>query len=319
MVPNNHLEALSQVPSAATHGEHRYQPSHLPNSFEYTVSIFPIVMGDAESSLQQQWHRPHTGIEISHSARDSLMNLPRSADTAPSEASMAPSLTPGDGMGIVESSYAEGSSSVASFMSQVKDAVASRLSLSTQLDAAPDCWTMERSRQSTAEVFVLPSRTAADAMMDIYWNEVHVLYPFLHRPRFMQEYSALWSGKRNSDDLIYCILNTIFAITCQLYKRLSPAERSVDCRIYFGRATKLLRFDVIATGSLELIQALLLIGQYLQSTELPHSCWMVTGLAIRSAQGLGLHIPKASETQQDQETARRIWHGCVFMVSNIFR
>ena len=223
-------------------------------------------------------------------------------------------------IGVTENSYGDGSSSVASFMKQVKDAVASRLSLPRQ-QATVAPWkdtTILRPRQSAAEFFVLPPRGSSDKMMEIYWNEVHMLYPFLHRPRFVQAYQSLWTGEVEDRDehLIYCILNTIFAITCQVYKRFSPEEKTADAEIYIQRATKLLQVDVIASGSMELIQALLLMGQYLQSTELPHSCWMVIGLAIRTAQGLGMHLPHTSanlEQQQDREMARRLWHGCVFM------
>ncbi|KAJ9493819.1 hypothetical protein H2202_010674 [Exophiala xenobiotica] len=236
------------------------------------------------------------------------------------------SLSPKDGVdgmgtiGVTENSYGEGNSSVASFVKQVKDAVASRLSLPRQ-EATDPPWRDPRiaqHRHSAAESFVLPPRRAADQMMDIYWNEVHVLYPFLHRPRFTKMYHSLWTGEADkvTDHLIYCILNTIFAITCQIHKRYSPEEKTADAEIYIQRATRLLQVDVLAGASIELIQALLLMGQYLQSTELPRSCWTVTGLAIRTAQGLGLHLPRTSanlERQQERETARRLWHGCVFM------
>ena len=228
-----------------------------------------------------------------------------------------------DGMGnigVTENSYGEGNSSAASFMKQVKDAVASRLSLPRHelSDARWQDTKIHQHRHSTAEFFVLPPRRAADHMIEVYWNEVHVLYPFLHRPRFMQTYQNLWIGEaeKTNDHLIYCILNTIFAITCQVHKRFSPDEKTADADVYIQRAMKLLQVDVLAGGSIELIQALLLMGQYLQSTELPHSCWMVTGLAIRIAQGLGMHLPHTSANlvrQQDQEMTRRLWHGCVFM------
>lgn len=228
-----------------------------------------------------------------------------------------------DGMGnigITETSYEEGGSSVASFMKQVKDAVASRLSLPRQHTIITSRKSLQtpRPRQSAAELFVLPSRGIANGMMNTYWDEVHVLYPFLIRPRFTEVYRSLWDGEVEGIDehLVHCILNTIFAITCQVHRRFAPEEKTRDAEIYFQRATRLLQVDVLANGSMELIQALLLMGQYLQSTELPHSCWMVVGLAVRTAQGLGLHLPHTSanlERQQDRELARRLWHGCVFM------
>jgi hypothetical protein len=228
-----------------------------------------------------------------------------------------------DGMGsigVTENSYGEGTSSVASFMKQVKDAVASRLSLPRQevSSASYRAMDMHRHDQFAAEYFVLPPRRIVDNMMDVYWNEVHVLYPFLCRPRFTQACRNIWNGdgKGLGEHLIYCILNTIFAITCQVHKRRAPEQKTADAEIYMHRATRLLQVDVLAGGSMELIQALLLLGQYMQSTEHSHSCWMVTGLAIRTAQGLGMHMPQTSASlirQDDREMARRLWHGCVFM------
>lgn len=228
-----------------------------------------------------------------------------------------------DGMGNIgtgEDSYAEGSSSAASFVNQIKEAVASRLSLD-QYQNVRTPWKglrMHEFRNLTAEVYVLPSRRTADRMLEVYWDQVHILYPLIHRPTFLQEYQRVWTGEKEStgEYLIYCILNTIFAIICQLQRRISPEEKGGDGEVYFRRATKLLHLDVIANGSLELVQALLLMGQYLQGTELPHSCWMVIGLAIRTAQGLGLHLPPTSANlgrQQEREIVRRLWHGCVFM------
>ena len=131
-------------------------------------------------------------------------------------------------IGITENSDGDGSSSVASFMKQVQDAVALRLSLPRQ-QATVAPWKdarLPRPRQSAAEVFVLPSRGLADEMMEVYWNEGHILYPFLLRPRFTRAYWSLWTGEVEESDnhLIYCILNTIFAITCQLHRRNLPGR-----------------------------------------------------------------------------------------------
>jgi hypothetical protein len=74
---------------------------------------------------------------------------------------------------------------------------------------------------------------------------------------------------------------------------------------------------------LELVQLLLLMGFYLQSTEKFSKCWNISGLAIRTAQDMGLHLNAeealrrgfldAEPVQLDLEMRRRVWHGCVLL------
>lgn len=223
-------------------------------------------------------------------------------------------------MGMNEDNH-EGSSnsSIASFIQHVRDAVGARYSLPKQqvalISSMPSL--PHQSRLSSAEIFVLPARNAVDGMMKTYWNQVHVLYPIIHRPSFERLYQSLWAANetRSDDSRVYSILNIIFAICCQLYKADMNDERGMDADVYFRRAMQLLQVDFIGSASIELIQALLLVGIYLQSTEWPHKCYVVVGLAIRTAQGMGLHLPRTSVSmeQLDREVTRRVWHGCVFM------
>ena len=114
----------------------------------------------------------------------------------------------------------------------------------------------------------------------------------------------------------YCILNIIFALTCRVTKTRAIEKQEAFSDVFFQRALQLLQLDMIDAGSSTLLQALLLLGQYLQSSEWPHRCWAVVGLAIRVAQGLGMHILGTSrrfKNHRDRELARRLWHSCVFM------
>ena len=234
-----------------------------------------------------------------------------------------------DGMGNIgatEQSYPDGSSSAASFMKQIRSAMAARLPLASSQplrssfrnNQAMSLLDPKESQQiHITQLFALPSRRAADNMMRVYWNEVHTLYPFLLPTGFMQSYQQIWDGEEQEvgRSLLYCILNLIFAICCQVTKRDSPEESAIAANMFYKRAEQLVRLNLIGEGSIELVQSLLLMGQYLQSTEWPHRCWVVIGLAIRVSQGLGLHLPNTTKGfgYMDRELARRLWHGCVFM------
>ncbi|CEP11903.1 hypothetical protein [Parasitella parasitica] len=186
---------------------------------------------------------------------------------------------------------------------------------------------------------VLPPRKIADGLLDSYWVYVHTLYPFLHKPSFMKTYSLLWDQTPSAaaaaattttngdtimdvpydlydsenEPLFQCTLNLVFALGCQLSPDTNENEREVASDVFFQRSKKLLHFDILEAGSIKVVQALLLMGQYLQCTKLPGRCWIVVGLAIRVAQGIGLHLERKSENQLDRELRRRLWGGCIVL------
>ena len=144
-------------------------------------------------------------------------------------------------IGLTENSYGVETSSTASFMKMVKDSVAARLALPgydsnafSQHSRPP--WRDLSSPYSmlpTAELYMLPPKRIADEMTEVYWNEVHILYPFLHKPRFMRCYNALWAdGDEVAYRQTYCIINIIFALCCQVTKKDSPEEQGTAADIF---------------------------------------------------------------------------------------
>jgi Fungal specific transcription factor domain len=67
------------------------------------------------------------------------------------------------------------------------------------------------------------------------------------------------------------------------------------------------------------VQALLMVAQYLQSTLYPNRYWNAVGVACCIAQGLGLHVDHAEGSRNalrnalELEMQRRVWHACVMM------
>ena len=190
---------------------------------------------------------------------------------------------------------------------------------------------------------VLPSRSEADGLIESYWRWTHSLYPFIHRPSFEMRYLTIWyppirpensescpdSSKENgiyaamSDRLFYCMLNTLFALGAHFSPKIDHKDRAAVSHSFYERAKTLLDIDLLADGSLALVQTLLLMGQYLQSTEMSNSCWNIVGLAVRVAQCIGLHhdtqrcdqgcCSAQSLDQVEIEMRRRAWTGCVML------
>lgn len=179
-----------------------------------------------------------------------------------------------------------------------------------------------RGASTDSAEYVLPARKVADRLLDIHWNLSQVIFPWLDRLRFMRWYESLWTQHDGPEDpyldeqICFCMLNTIFAMSYKLDPAVSAEEQDNLSNAYFERAQKLLCFNLLDIGHINLVQALLLIGQYLQSTNMPQKCFQCVGLAIWIAQDIGLHITEtclALETQHDREIALRTWHGCLLM------
>ena len=188
----------------------------------------------------------------------------------------------------------------------------------------------------------LPQRRVADQLVESYWTWTHSLYPLIHRPSFEQRYAMMWSANQlnrpsapnrpvkklglyhnvNSRSF-YCLLNALFALGALYLPDMDRAGRERLGRIFFERCKGFLDLDLLASGGLALVQTLLLVGQYLQSTDMSRSCWNIIGLAVRVAQSIGLHQEARGTDMADNvrrvpnqlvvEMRRRTWAGCVMM------
>ncbi|KAM0469872.1 hypothetical protein ACHAPX_010257 [Trichoderma viride] len=212
---------------------------------------------------------------------------------------------------------------------------------------SPSCTSSRCSHSLKTESAVfgmtIPPRDEADDLVENYWRWTHSLYPLIHRPSFEERYRMIWypqtesrrlrtethastpAGLYNSmgDRLFYCMLNSVFALGALFSPRMDHKDREQLSRSLYERAKKLMDLDMLAAGSLALVQTLLLMGQYLQSTEMSSTCWNIVGLAVRVAQNIGLHhdpkncnqscCPAQTLDQTVMEMRRRAWTGCVLL------
>ncbi len=217
-----------------------------------------------------------------------------------------------------------GSSSAGTFMQNVKELVEQRLggvhSASEPLRGSengfPSAMGPGNMHQQKQLDYVLPSRKKADKLMETYWTQVQTLYPYLDRSQVQDDYQKIWGGKGTVYDerSLMRLLNSMFALASQVDTSLPPEKRENAAAIFYQRVQELL--VVVEPASVRSIQSYLILGQYFQSTIEPHHCWVFVGLAIRTAQSLGLHLPETSERMThlpSRELMRKVWHGCILM------
>lgn len=177
--------------------------------------------------------------------------------------------------------------------------------------------------------YVLPPRRASDELLGSYWHFVYVLYPFIDRDNFHQVYKSLWDGTplpgsashlmRLDEAASVATLNLVLALGCQYRTQSEPGEAHDAAEVFFNRAHSLVRFDPTDTSllSLQYVQVMLVMAQYLTGTGNTHKAWGIIGTAIRACHHLGLHrsatYDKCSLTHQDKDFVRRIYHGCVLI------
>jgi len=176
----------------------------------------------------------------------------------------------------------------------------------------------------------LPSREMSDNLVSYYWQQSHPVFPILHRPTFMASYEKMWTSRsigkapENEHDsvaqtIFHASLNMVFAIGSNFTPLIYPQHRSRYGNDYYQNCRKVINYEILDGVQQSTIQLLLLMGVYLyyeQPSKAADRCWNVIGLAIRAAQGLGLHLDTLSEQSSSQlvrEMRRRIWYCAMLM------
>ena len=214
------------------------------------------------------------------------------------------------------------------FDSKVQTAIDSRLGLPVARDRSPIPMTdaplfggtlsLENMHRDGNADNVLPPRKQADHLASLYWQHLDPLEPLLDKNHFYQSYQLLFDGNELDCDqrVFVCTLNAIFALSTQVQEFIPAEQRTEASRTFFHRGWSLLRPQntLWEAGSTETVQCLLLLARYLQGTRNLQTTWMVVGVAVRMAQGLGLHLPHASPGppfHDNQKIARQVWQCCV--------
>ncbi|KXH56079.1 hypothetical protein CSAL01_07445 [Colletotrichum salicis] len=182
--------------------------------------------------------------------------------------------------------------------------------------------TQPKSPDTLPDPVMLPERWLADSLLRSFWDFVHPVFPILHRPSFTASYEAVWQPSQNrppnrdyKDIVFHATLSIVLALGCQRTDQVSVSEQVRLANRFYKQSVKLVSVDTLDHSSLQLVQLFLLRGVYLHYTQYADRCWNTVGVALRVAQGLGLHSrgdgPASSESQLKREMRRRVWHCCL--------
>jgi hypothetical protein len=165
--------------------------------------------------------------------------------------------------------------------------------------------------------YTLPEKSLADNLVDVYFDRVHPLYPFVHEGVFRSEYEKIGTNSINSTfpPSWYAVLNMIFASSCEFCDAVPETEVPKTVAPFVARSRDIIFSQVFKSGNLELVQALLLMCHYLQGTMELNECWNLAGLMIRTGVSIGLHLTpeRLPITMVEKEVRKRVWWGCFIL------
>lgn len=177
---------------------------------------------------------------------------------------------------------------------------------------------MAPTKESHVNVYFIPPETVARSLIHSYFTYIGILYPYIHEVTFIETYEEM---KRNSFKKVRRVwlglFNMVLALASSVPYRtdVTVEQRTEQANEFYQRALGLCREQMMRGTSLEVVQFLLLVGQYLQGTRQSLQTWTIHGLAVKAALQLGLH---SSETLKgfpplDREIRKRTWYGCILL------
>lgn len=149
----------------------------------------------------------------------------------------------------------------------------------------------------------LATTAVMERLIDAYFTSYNTSYPILHQRTFRAKYHTPTSIRpRTSSQMIFCMVLAIGSWV------LSPEIEHEDCP-YYHAARSGMSIRMLESGSVDTVQALSLMGNYLQKRDRPNTAYNLIGLASRMALGLGMHreVSDSSPDTLARERRRHIW------------
>jgi hypothetical protein len=125
-----------------------------------------------------------------------------------------------------------------------------------------------------------PSAPQEQLFIDAYFDHIHPMLPMVDEAWFRNEFSA----SSRTDDAWIALLNMILA-----FGSIAGGDDHSH-GIYYGHVQKVVGHNVFASGHLEMLQALILLGgSYLHYINSPNTAYLIMGTAFRMAIAMALH------------------------------
>ncbi|KAL8782415.1 MAG: hypothetical protein Q9195_009647 [Heterodermia aff. obscurata] len=160
----------------------------------------------------------------------------------------------------------------------------------------------------------LPIKSTADALVKAFFSTVHPAFPILDRLHFLQQYEQTNNSMETNpmeNGLFVSVLQMVFAIGA-VYAHMTGCDWVGDDRdhlLYFARARVLGSYSGLLSDSVSIgqVQVLGLASVYLMATDQTNRARSALAIAIRFAQGLGMHLKNLTPHMKEAETVHGIY------------
>ncbi|TLD23143.1 hypothetical protein PspLS_07105 [Pyricularia sp. CBS 133598] len=164
----------------------------------------------------------------------------------------------------------------------------------------------------------LPSPGETLGLIQGYFATTGFLFPYIHKETFLDTYHEVAASRfRKVRRSWLGLLNMVLAMATSVTLRntLDAPSRRLKSDVFFSRAMALCETQIRCAASIEIVQFLLLMSQYLQGTDRSTQTWSIHGLAVKAAYHLGLHsqMELRLHTPLEREIRARTWYGCVIL------
>ncbi|PKY03000.1 hypothetical protein P168DRAFT_311552 [Aspergillus campestris IBT 28561] len=173
-------------------------------------------------------------------------------------------------------------------------------------------------RSGEHSIFAVPPRSETLELIHRFFSDTGLLFPYIYPPAFLETYHQV--ARENFSKVRRTWLGLLNMVLAMSTITTSPGVADADARIaesdvFYQRGLGLCGSEILRGTTVEVVQFLLLMGQYLQGTQKSVQAWTIHGLAVKAALQLGLHSRDASRafSPVEQETRKRTWYGCVVL------
>ena len=151
----------------------------------------------------------------------------------------------------------------------------------------------------------LATAAVTHRLVDVFFSSYNASYPVLHEGSFRTKY--------RDPSLLHPTLNdrlTYYMVLAIGHWLLSHSDEA-DTSPYYHAARSSISVQMLESGSIEAVQALALLGNYLQKRDRPNTGYHYMGIALRMALGLGLHrelaLSDPTITDFVRQRRRQVW------------
>ncbi|KAG4253833.1 hypothetical protein FPRO03_07793 [Fusarium proliferatum] len=149
----------------------------------------------------------------------------------------------------------------------------------------------------------LANESLTNYFVDAYFLFYNVSYPILHERSFRQKLAARGMRRGKSS------WNIIYYLVLAIGHWISTSDRHHAGSRFYTAARNSLSIHMLESGTLETLQALLLMSNYLQKMDKPNTGYQFTGIAYKMALGLGMHreSPKLQDNVGLERRRQLFW------------